>query len=209
MSELQVASTHYDNWLHYHRKARWISYWHQITEVLAVKPTTCLEVGVGAGFVRDVLSKQGVKVTTVDIDQGLGVDRVGDVRDLPCQDREFDVVLCSQVLEHIPWPAVPSAIAELRRICRTHSVVSLPQSGTGFGLSFGVSVGSWFAERGVALRLPDPREHRFDGQHHWEVLSRGKGLRAVRRVLADGFSVDREFPVPEFPYHRFYVLRRT
>jgi hypothetical protein len=150
MSEIQVATTHYDDWLQYHRKARWVSYWHQITEVLAVKPATCLEIGIGAGFVRDALTKQGLKVTTVDIDEGLGVDRVGDVRNLPCEDGEFDVVLCSQVLEHIPWAAVPSAVAELRRVCRTHSIVSLPQSGTGFGLSFGISV-SAVGSRNVEL----------------------------------------------------------
>lgn len=208
MSEIQVARAHYDDWLTYHRKARWISYWHQITEVLATRAATCLEIGIGAGFVRDALVKQGVAVTTVDIDQELGVDRVGDVRNLPCKDGEFDAVLCSQVLEHVPWQDVPRGVSELRRVCRTHSVVSLPQSGVGVGLSFGVSAGNWLAERGITLRAPDPRMYRFDGQHHWEVSSRGKGRNAVRRILSEGFSVEREFPVPEFPYHRFYVLRK-
>ncbi len=208
VSEIQVASAHYDDWLHYHRKARWSSYWHQITEVLAVRPSTCLEIGIGAGFVRDALVKQGVAVTTVDIDQQLGVDRVGDVRSLPCGDGEFDVVLCSQVLEHVPWPDVPRGIAELRRVCRRHAIVSLPQSGFGFALTLGVSAGGYLAERGLSFRAPDPRRYRFDGQHYWQVSSRGKSRKTVRRTLSDGFFIDREFVVPDFQYHRFYVLRK-
>jgi 2-polyprenyl-3-methyl-5-hydroxy-6-metoxy-1,4-benzoquinol methylase len=100
-SQPQVEPSHYRG-LDYNTKGRWASYWHQISEVLDVSPASCLEVGVGAGYVRHALQENGVTVTTVDIDPRLGVDRVGDVSALSCADGEFDVVLCAQVLEHVP-----------------------------------------------------------------------------------------------------------
>lgn len=208
MSEIQVVSSHYDDWLRYNKKARWVSYWHQITEVLATGASSCLEIGTGFGVVRDVLVRSGLHVTTVDIDKALGVDRVGDVRDLPCGENEFDTVLCAQVLEHIPWHDVPLAVAELRRVCRTHAVVSLPQSGLGLGASMGVAVGDWLAEKGAPFRIGTPRRYVFNGQHHWEVCSRGRSRRTVRRAFQSEFVIEREYQLPEFPYHRFYVLAK-
>ena len=207
MSDVQVPPSHYD-WLPYNKKARWASYWHQITEMLATGASTCLEIGTGSGIVRDVLVKQGVKVVTVDIDEALGVDRVGDVRQLPADDREFDAVLCSQVLEHIPWPDVPRAVAERLRVCRQHAIVSLPQSGVAVGVAISHSL-PMVAEKGFTVRIGTPRRHRFDGQHYWQVGSRGTSRATVRKILSQGFEVKREYAVPEFTYHRFYVLRRV
>jgi SAM-dependent methyltransferase len=207
MAGIQVAKAHYD-WTHYNRKGRWASYWHQIDEVLATRAGTCLEIGTGAGEVRDALTRLGVEVTTVDIDAALGPELVGDVRDLPCADAAFDVVLAAQVLEHIPWRDVPRAVSEIRRVCRSGAVVSLPQSGIAIGLTLSTSI-SRIGEPGVSLRVGTPRRHRFDGQHYWQVGARDTGRRAVREVLAAGFRVVREYAVPEFTYHRFYVLERV
>jgi SAM-dependent methyltransferase len=205
MSEIQVPPSHYD-WATYDVKPRWNSYWHQIDEVLKSGARSCLEIGTGSGVVRDVLRRMGVAVTVVDIDDALGVDRVGDVRSLPAADGEFDAVLCCQVLEHLPWPEVPVAAAELRRVCSGHAIVSLPQSGSDVLLDVALPK---FGRRRVHGRVNSRSGWSFDGQHYWQVLSRGTGRRAVRRVFSDaGFHVEREFTVPEFTYHRFYVLTK-
>ena len=143
-------------------------------------------------------------MTRVDIDPRLGVERHGDIRSLPCSDGEFDVVLCAQVLEHLLWQDVPRAVAEVRRTCRTHAIVSLPQ--TGFSAAIGVDL-SLLGRRSFATRVPLRRRHLFDGQHHWQVGARGTGRRKVREVLCRGFEIEREYTVPEFTYHRIYVLR--
>ncbi len=205
MSDIQVAPSHYD-WATYNVKARWNSYWHQIDEVLKTGAASCLEIGTGSGVVRDVLRSMGIEVTVVDIDAALGVDRVGDVRALPAQTGEFDVVLCSQVLEHLPWVDVPKAVSELSRVCRTHAIVSVPQSGSDITLDIALPK---FGRRRFHGRLNSRQEWQFDGQHYWQVLSRGTGRRAVRSVLTEGFRLEREFTVPEFTYHRFYVLAKT
>ena len=54
-----------------------------------------------------------------------GVDvTVGDAGMLPVADRAADLVLCIEVLEHLP--TVPPAVAELARITRGRCVVSVP-----------------------------------------------------------------------------------
>jgi hypothetical protein len=137
MDTIQVPREHYD-WPTYNIKGRWSSYWHQLDEVVATGAETCVEIGVGPGIIRHALAHAGISVTCVDIDPGLGVDRQGDILSLPCSDGEFDVVLCAQVLEHLPWRDVPRAVAEVRRTCRTHAIVSLPQ--TGFSAALGIEL---------------------------------------------------------------------
>jgi SAM-dependent methyltransferase len=52
----------------------------------------------------------------VGVDLGPGADLQGTVESLPVDDASFDVVLCTQVLEHCADP--PAAVAELRRVVR-------------------------------------------------------------------------------------------
>jgi hypothetical protein len=202
----QVDAAHY-NWSSYHgNKGRFVSYWHQIDEVLALSPQTCMEIGVGSGLVRTTLRQFGVRVTCVDLDAGLGVDRTGDVRALPARDDEFDVVLCSQVLEHIPWADVPQAVSEIRRVCSGHAVISVPQSGHSLRLL--LEMPRVAVDR--AVRLPARRPHRWDGQHYWQVGAHGARKSDVMQALrADGgFELVKTYAPHDYLYHRFFVLRK-
>jgi hypothetical protein len=142
MDTIQVPREHYD-WPTYNIKGRWSSYWHQLDEVVATRAETCVEIGVGPGIIRHALAHAGISVTCVDIDPGLGVDRQGDILSLPCSDGEFDVVLCAQVLEHLPWRDVPRAVAEVAapagrtRSSRCHRPGSPPHSGSSCHCSAG------------------------------------------------------------------------
>lgn len=202
--EYQVSDGHYD-WS-YSDKARWVSYWHQIDEVLSAHPASCLEVGMGSGIVQSALRTAGVALTTVDIDDRLDVDRVGSVTDLPAADDEFDVVLCAQVLEHLPWDQFPIALRELARIARHRVVVSLPQSGRSFKLDIALPLHRDRRWR-VVYQTPARTRHEFDGQHYWQVGAAGSWPSAVRRIMNRDFVILREYIVPENMYHRFYVLQ--
>jgi len=64
----QVEPDHYYNII-YDTKERFCSYWHQIQEVLLLKPSEVLEIGIGNGFVSRYLKERGINVTTLDIDK--------------------------------------------------------------------------------------------------------------------------------------------
>ena len=66
--KLQVVPNHYFD-KSYDTKERFIGYWHQIQEVLVLKPKEALEIGIGNGFACKYLKHTGSKVTTLDIDK--------------------------------------------------------------------------------------------------------------------------------------------
>lgn len=111
----QVENTRYE-FSKYVSKKRWLSYWYQLDEVLRLKPENVLEIGVGAGILKALLTHFGVKVTTVDIDPDLKPNHVAPVLDLPFDDKSFDVVVCFQVLEHIHYEDFIKALYEIQRV---------------------------------------------------------------------------------------------
>src|ERR1700712_881497 len=78
---VQVEPAHYD-FERYDDAERWMSYWHQLRAVLAVRPRTVLEIGPGSGVFRRTLEHAGVIVKTLDIDASRGVDYVADLTQL-------------------------------------------------------------------------------------------------------------------------------
>lgn len=53
---------------------------------------------------------------TVDIDPKRGPEIIADIQNLPFKDEEFEYILCTEVIEHVPDPK--RAIAELHRVCK-------------------------------------------------------------------------------------------
>jgi hypothetical protein len=192
---------HYTS-LRYDTKRRWASYWHQIDETLAVKPETVLLVGVGSGVVCDYLRTTDVAVTTLDVVEELGPDIVADVRRIPREAAAFDVVVCCQVLEHMPYSTVPAAVAELARVARRRVVLSLPRRGRYFELAVRIPPLPRFSRSGI---LPNRRRFDGDAEHRWELGSRAVPPRRFEELIAQHVELERSYHVPEHPYHVFYV----
>ena len=204
----QVDSSHYFT-REYNSKGRFCSYWHQIDETLRSEPGRVLEVGLGNSFVSGCLRARGVDVVTLDIDPRLHPDICGSILELPFSSKSFDVVMCHEVLEHLPYCSFTPALTESRRVSRARVVISLPDSPHRMSVNVKLPRGGHFSARVLLPRfrmLP----HQFDGQHYWET---GKDVHPLSRVLNDvesvGFTVERTYCVPENPYHRFFVLVKT
>jgi ubiquinone/menaquinone biosynthesis C-methylase UbiE len=97
--------------------------------------TTLLEVGSGSeGIARFAGDRWQITVSDRDFsDYGAvevpddGLRRIeGDVTDLPFGDREFDVVVALDLLEHLPASARPTALRELARVTRSRLVAGCP-----------------------------------------------------------------------------------
>lgn len=87
---------------------------------------TALDLGSDKSPYREALAARGDQVRTLDITRDGGADYAGTAERTGLPDESFEVVLCTQVLEHCrnPW----AAVAEIRRILKPggHLVVSAP-----------------------------------------------------------------------------------
>ncbi len=118
---------------------------------------------------RRLRSRPGLDYLSADID-GSQAMIAADVTALPFRDGEFDAILCSHVLEHVPDEA--AALRELRRVLRP---------------------GGWAAvmipvDRSVPATLEDgaarSREERQERFGHWDHV-RLYGADAAERLAAD------------------------
>lgn len=192
----------------YDSKARFCSYWHQVHEIVSLKPRNVLEIGVGNGFLSDYLRRRGYEITTVDIDESLNPDYVGSVLSLPFTDESFDVVACFEVLEHIPYECFNRAMREIHRVCCGKAVLSVPDLSRAYPL--------WLRLPRIGdikwvIKVPRlrPHPHKFDGSHRWEIGKAGYTLRRIAGDLSrEAFEIIKTYRVFEVPGHRFFVLRK-
>jgi SAM-dependent methyltransferase len=85
-----------------------------------------LDLGADRSPYRACLEQRGFRVETLDISADSGADHVGTAEETGLPDAAFDLVLCTQVLEHVARPL--AAVREVRRILRPegHFVFSVP-----------------------------------------------------------------------------------
>jgi 2-polyprenyl-3-methyl-5-hydroxy-6-metoxy-1,4-benzoquinol methylase len=95
-----------------------------------------LDAGCGEGFVVSYLLQGNDRLAITGIDcspQAIEMARqmvpgvlfnVGDLREMPYGDDSFDLVMCLEVLEHLPDPH--KGLRELRRVTSVHCLVSVP-----------------------------------------------------------------------------------
>lgn len=190
----------------YDSKARFGSYWHQIQEVLPLRPESVLEIGIGNGFVSDYLRKRGVAVTTLDIDPRLDADLVASTTAIPLSRNTFDIVVCCEVLEHLPFESLSDAMREIHRITTRRAVLSIPDCTRTCGFEIWIP---WARRRQILLQLPylRPPGHQATITHKWEIGTAGYPLQAVQECIRRaGFQIRTTYRVFENPYHRFFVL---
>ena len=89
-------------------------------------PRLALDLGCDKSPYRDVLERAGFVVKTLDLDPRSGADYNGSVEATGLPDGSFDLVLCTQVLEHCdnPW----RGIVEISRILtpQGYAILSVP-----------------------------------------------------------------------------------
>ncbi len=204
---LQVSREHYFE-KDYDTKDRWMSYWYQINEVLETKGKKVLEVGIGNRTVTNYLRERGLEVTTVDIDPDLNPDYVCSVTELTklFRPNSFDVVLCAEVLEHLPFRYFGKALNELHTVTKRFVVLSLPYAGPSFRFCLKMP---FIGERNITVKLPLHRKHRFDGQHYWEIGKKGYPLTKIKQYMTKRFRIVKSYVPPENMYHIFFVLSKA
>lgn len=206
-SKIQVTTSHYFS-QKYDTKERWSSYWYQIHEVVAKQPNNVLEIGVGNKVVSDYLKKIGLKVTTCDFDKSLKSDVVANILSLSFQDKSFDLVLCAEVLEHLPFSKFPKALSQIYRISRKFAVITIPHFSL-TNLYLGIKLIPFIPKAQISLKIDLPIKHKFLGEHYWEI---GKGNYPLKRIKAHfekaGFKLENDYYPHENPKHHFFILKK-
>jgi 2-polyprenyl-3-methyl-5-hydroxy-6-metoxy-1,4-benzoquinol methylase len=107
-----------------------------VGEVKALKPISVLDVGCGEGFTLERLRKAKIGkhlegVDYLDLAIKLGkkehpnlILKKGSIYDLKYKANSFDVVICSEVLEHVEDPQ--KGLEELVRVSKKYVVLSVP-----------------------------------------------------------------------------------
>lgn len=191
----------------YDSKSRWINYWCQINEVLKANPKEILEIGIGnslvSNYLRNNLKK---KVVTLDINKKLNPDYVGDVRRLSdiFYEDQFDLTLCAEVLEHIPFKDLEKALWEMKKVTRNKVIITLP-----FG---GITFFSFFIpkfKKGFIFSIEKFwEEHTFDGQHYWEIGKKGYSRKKIENIFQKYFEIENVYALPENPRHIIFVMKK-
>jgi len=113
------------------------NYYRELIQIAKLtKPNKILDVGCGEGetIVKLKQSKIGKTLEGIDNSQdalkigrkiypGINI-KDGDIYKLPYKDNSFDLVICTEVLEHLDNPK--KALAELRRISSKYILLSVP-----------------------------------------------------------------------------------
>jgi len=192
----------------YDSKKRFISYWHQIYEIIKLEPEKVLEIGIGNGFVSQYLKKRNLKIITLDIDEKLNPDKVGSVLNIPFAENSFEVVACYEVLEHLPYEKFFKAISEIFRVSKSYSVLSLPDKSRLCSLYLQIHKTVIFKNLLGLARISVPI-HKFDGEHCWEIGKAGYPLEKITiDIQRTGFKIGKTYRIFENPEHRLFILRK-
>jgi len=204
-SSIQVPREHYFH--QYDDKNRFINYWYQISYCLELKPASVLETGVGNKFVYNYLKTNHFNIKSLDFDPELKPDYTGDIRDFR-PGKEFEMVLCCEVLEHLPLDDLPAALETLSRLSSKYVLISLPQRILPFLFQLKLPK---LPVLKVFFHLPRlPRvKFSFDGQHHWELETKGASKKIIfRHFRESGFEIVRSDVYQDDFGHRFILLKK-
>jgi len=196
--------------MNYLYKGRWISYWYQIKEATLLKEVKLiLEIGSGNKIVADVLLKMGYKVKVMDVDSEVEPDFIGDIREptKSISKESFDLVLCCQVLEHLPYSNFLSVLKNLHRISKKYVILSLPYTSKGT-IRCRVYI-PFFGKKFMKLFTPFPKKHIFNGQHYWEIGKKGYKLKSIlQNIRRSGFKIIKHYSIFENPYHYMIICEK-
>ena len=106
----------------------------RISQTIALIPRDCssvLDVGCGSGWITNRLLSRYSRVVGLDLSivalQHVKSEKiVGTIESLPFRDKSFDLVICSELLEHIPFQVYSKAVSKLERVVAKYIIVTVP-----------------------------------------------------------------------------------
>lgn len=201
----QVDKDHYST-IKYGNLSRFASYYYQIKTVTELNPKNILEIGLGDKVFCDYIkSNTSIDYTSMDIAEDLKPDILSSVEKISLEDDLYDVVLCAEVLEHLPFEKFEICLDEMKRVTKRYVVISLPHFGP--PVKFLLKI-PFLPEVKFSFKIPFYRRHKFNGEHYWEIGKEGYPLSVIKSALIKKFKIIKEFVPFENQYHHFFILEK-
>ena len=110
--------------------------WNRILQAFnIVEGKSILDVGIGNGALVNMLKKSNKfnRITGVDINKHSklvlldGIEfKIMNILDLEFKDKEFDTIVCMEVLEHLEINDFYTGLSELRRVAKNQLILTVP-----------------------------------------------------------------------------------
>lgn len=104
-----------------------------ILDMLPGDINSLLDIGCGKGEIINSIRSQSPRLRNIGLDishEALtyvdGLKIVGELPKIPLKDRDFDLVICLQVLEHIPNHLYQDSLREIERLSNRYLIVGVP-----------------------------------------------------------------------------------
>jgi hypothetical protein len=194
----------------YFTHAQFISFSEQVRLVHSMNRKDILEIGIGNGIVSDFLRKSGLNVTTFDINPNLNPDVMGSVTDLIeiFQQRKFDLIICAEVLEHMPFERFEQAISNIAGTTNEYAILTLPRAQRVIlDIQLSIKIAKLpYIEKGLFLSIPNSN---IPTAHHWELdSSKETKLKAIDAILKEHFMILDSNRFRFRSRHHYFILKK-
>jgi len=177
---------------------RFSSIGYQWKSAIELNKQKYLEIGVGNGILTQLLIAREKIVTTIDLNFNLYPDIVGELPVLPFYDKSFEVSLCYEVLEHLPFDLFEQSLLDIARVTTDYVIISIPDATHTYkGLSGKIKK---IIKKNTYQKKPY--------EHYWEIGFFGINSDVIiSKAKSCGFVLTKRFRNPLYLYHHFFVFR--
>lgn len=193
----------------------WFRYFHLLSDILKLNAKNILEVGTGSGMLRNCVKPLVPNYSVLDINENLSPDILADVRVPQIELKEtFDCIVAADVLEHLPFSDMRSAISNLYSYLKPdgYALITIPHRQSNFLFMsptqkprvFTVPTG--FLSVGAFYRRFIKRKIWIDPSHCWEIGDGNIRISDVQRAFLEcGFEV---YKFDKLLYVDYWILHK-
>jgi SAM-dependent methyltransferase len=195
----------------------WYRYFFVVREVIDLQPQAVLEIGAGNNILKNCLSPLVSKYQVLDLNEKLEPDILADAREFKPELKEkFDCAIACDVLEHIPFPDVTKACANIFAYLTSggKAIITIPHRRSHFLAMTPldkkprtITVPTGFLSPGAFYRRFIKRKIWIDPYHCWEIGD-GKVKRTdvESHFMQAGFQIEKR---EKLLYVDFWVLSKN